>query len=282
MLKQLYRFLHPKFQNLFLEYKVAFKPRYGHGRPVHPELHSIIDQHRDTYVELIQAILSIREFLWEMGNAADSSDSKSPGWNNGFLPGLDIAALYGLMVHFQPRHYMEVGSGTSTKVVYKAKVDHQLNTVITSIDPQPRAEINELTDHVVRAPLEDIDLDKILSLGAGDMLFIDNTHRILPNSDATVFFLEILPRLHKGVIVHIHDVYLPYDYPQFMCDRFYSEQYGLAMYLLANPQKYQPLLANYFIYQDQHLADQLAPLWNHGNLQGVEHHGGSFWLRIAS
>ena len=191
MLKQLYRFLHPKFQNLFLEYNVTFKPRFGHGHPVHPELYSIIDRHRDTYVDLIEVILSIKESLWEMKDAADTPDSKSPGWNNGFLPGLDIASLYGLVVHFNPSRYVEVGSGTSTKVVYKAKVDHQLRTLIISIDPQPRAEIDELTDQVMRAPLEEIDLDIILSLGKGDVLFIDNSHRILPNSDATVFFLEI-------------------------------------------------------------------------------------------
>ena len=78
-----------------------------------------------------------------------------------------------------------------------------------------------------------------------------------------VFFLEILPKLKKGVIVHIHDIYLPYDYPQFMCDRFYSEQYGLAMYLLANEKKYEPLLPNYFIYCDTELSMQIAPFWSY-------------------
>ena len=102
----------------------------------------------------------------------------------------------------------------------------------------------------------------------------------MPNSDAMVFFLEILPRLKKGVIVHIHDVYLPYDYPQFMCDRFYSEQYGLAMYLLANPKKYETILPNYFIFEDKELSDIIAPIWNHKHLEGVEKHGGSYWLRI--
>ncbi len=89
-----------------------------------------------------------------------------------------------------------------------------------------------------------------------------------------------MPKLKKGVIVHIHDIYLPYDYPQFMCDRFYSEQYGLAMYLLANPKKYEPILPNYFIYKDKELSKQIEPIWNHNNLKGVERHGGSFWLRI--
>lgn len=96
-----------------------------------------------------------------------------------------------------------------------------------------------------------------------------------------VFFLEVFPRLQKGVIVHIHDVYLPYDYPDFMCERFYSEQYGLAMYLLANPERYRPILPNYFIHQDPKLNQIMDPLWDHPNLKGVERHGGSFWLEIG-
>lgn len=53
MIKQIYRFLNPKFQNLFLEYKVDFKPRYGHGKPAHKDLHKIIDSNRDNYKDLI-------------------------------------------------------------------------------------------------------------------------------------------------------------------------------------------------------------------------------------
>ena len=109
---------------------------------------------------------------------------------------------------------------------------------------------------------------------------MDGSHRILPNSDSMVFFLEVLPKIPKGVIVHLHDIYLPYDYPQFMCDRFYSEQYGLAMYLLANIQKYKPLLPNYFISQDKALSSIIDSIWDHPNLEDLERHGGSFWFTI--
>jgi hypothetical protein len=95
-----------------------------------------------------------------------------------------------------------------------------------------------------------------------------------------VFFMEILPRLQPGVIVHIHDIYLPYDYPPFMCDRFYSEQYTLAAFILANPTRYATLLPNYFISEDTELRKILAPIWNHPNLKDVEQHGGSYWIRI--
>lgn len=145
----------------------------------------------------------------------------------------------------------------------------------------PRAEIDQLADVVIRKPFEDIDYQKVLNLEAGDILFIDNSHRILPNSDSMVFYMEIFPQLNKGVIVHIHDIYLPYDYPQFMCDRFYTEQYGLAMYVMANPKRYKTIFPCYFVSEDEELAKQLEPIWNLDNLKEVERHGGSYWLQIG-
>jgi hypothetical protein len=212
----------------------------------------------------------------------DETDVNEPCWNNDFLPGLDIAALYTMVAEHKPKKYIEVGSGNSTKVAFKAKKDNQLDTEIISIDPMPRAEIDHLADKVVRKPFEDISHELIMDLDKGDILFIDNSHRILPNSDAMVFFMEVLPRLKDGVIVHIHDIYLPYDYPQFMCDRAYSEQYGLAFYLIANPKKYNTIFPNYFVSEDKELSGMLTDLWKTPNLQNVEQHGGSFWLQIRS
>jgi predicted O-methyltransferase YrrM len=278
MLKPLYRFLHPRFQTLFLEYKVHFAPRYGHGKPPHAGLYDIINAHRDTYRELLQQALTHRAAFQQI--TAGETDPAKPRWNNGFLPGLDIIGIYTLLAALKPARYVEVGSGNSTKVAYKAKKELGLNTEIVSIDPQPRAEIDALADRIIRAPFETVDYDFVLELQENDVLFIDNSHRILPNSDAMVFFMEILPRLKPGVVVQIHDIYLPYDYPQFMCDRFYSEQYGLAAFVLANPARYKPLLPCYFISEDPELSALLQPIWEHPNLNGVERHGGSFWLRI--
>ena len=280
MIKQIYRFLNPKFQNLFLEYKVDFKPRYGHGKSAHADLYSIIDLNRDKYRDLLSKALNYKDYIWEIKDSKNETDLTKPTWNNGFLPGLDIIGIYTLLSELKPNKYIEIGSGNSTKVAYKAKIEQNLKTEIISIDPKPRAEIDNLVNKVIRKPFEDIEFNILDELQENDILFVDNSHRILPNSDSMVFFLEILPRLKKGVIVHIHDIYLPYDYPQFMCDRFYTEQYGLAMYLLANPKKYEPILANYFIYEDKELSDLISPIWNHKNLKNVERHGGSFWIKI--
>jgi len=281
MLKSFFKRIHPKYQALINEYPVDMKPRYGYGLPPHKQLYDIIDAERNTYRALIDAALSNQNEIAEIQDSSKVTDSKLPGWNNGFLPGLDIIAIYTMISYYKPKRYVEVGSGNSTKVAFKVKQEQHNSLEITSIDPMPRAEIDQLADVVIRKPFEDIDYQKVLNLEAGDILFIDNSHRILPNSDSMVFYMEIFPQLNKGVIVHIHDIYLPYDYPQFMCDRFYTEQYGLAMYVMANPKRYKTIFPCYFVSEDEELAKQLEPIWNLDNLKEVERHGGSYWLQIG-
>ena len=280
MFKKIYRFLSPKFQTLFLDYKVEMKPRYGHGKPAHEGLLKIVEAHRSEYADFLSKALTFKDQIQQVKKQGDETNANLPVWNNGFLPGLDIVAIYAMLAVYQPKKYVEVGSGNSTKVAFKSKSENNLTTEIISIDPMPRAEIDQLATTVIRKPFEEIDYDVILNLEANDILFIDNSHRILPNSDSMVFYMEILPKLKKGVIVHIHDIYVPFDYPQFMCDRAYTEQYGLAMFMLANPAKYKTILQNYFISEDKELSSTIAPMWQHENLSGVEKHGGSFWLQI--
>ncbi|MBK8424964.1 MAG: class I SAM-dependent methyltransferase [Lewinellaceae bacterium] len=282
MLKKIYQFLHPRYQSLFLEYKVEMKPRHGHGLPPHARLYDIINAHRAEYAWWMEKIRQYKPQLQSILKADAVQDAIQPGWNNGFLPGMDIMALYTVLAELKPRRYVEIGSGNSTKVAHKAKTDLGLNTEIISIDPYPRAEIDHLADQIIRTPFEQLDNAFLRDLNENDVLFVDNSHRVLPNSDATVFFLEVLPELKKGVVVHIHDIYIPYDYPQFMCDRFYSEQYALAAFLLANPQHYIPMLPNYFISEDVELHSLITDMWEHPNLEGVERHGGSFWLKIGA
>lgn len=282
MLKAIYHFLSPKFQNIFLEYKVDFKPRFGHGLPSHSGLNGIIDEKREVYRNYLTSFLAYSDVFFGFKEDKNETDKNLPTWNNEFLPGLDIIAIYGLIREVKPNKYVEIGSGNSTKVVRKAILDGGLATKIISIDPYPRANIDELSDEIIRKPFENLtDFSVFDALEAGDIVFVDNSHRCLPNSDVTVFFLEILPRLKSGVLVQVHDIYLPYDYPQFMCDRAYSEQYMLAAFLLANPKKYSPILANYFISEDAELKTILKPIWEHKNMTSVERHGGSFWFKIG-
>ena len=279
--KQLYRFFSKRHQTVFLDYSVSPKPRKGLNP--HPQLYSLIADHRKTYQQLLESKLEHKERFFTIKTQQAESSKTEPVWNNGFLPGLDMLAIEGMLAAYKPAKYIEIGSGNSTKMARFAIKNNGLATKITSIDPYPRAEIDPLADNIIRKPLEDIaDISWICKeLAENDILFIDNSHRSFSNSDVTVCFLEILPYLKKGVIVHVHDIYLPYDYPDFMAERFYNEQYMLAGMVLSNPVRYQPLLPNYFISRDSELKQILNPLWNHPALAGVEQHGGSFWMRIG-
>jgi hypothetical protein len=245
-------------------------------------LYKIINENREEYKRHLNQLLTYTDNIQAIRKIGEETNENEPCWNNGFLPGLDIAAIYGMLAQYNPKNYIEIGSGNSTKVARKAINDLGLQTKITSIDPYPRASIDHLADKVIRKPFEQLTDNEFIieELGENDILFIDNSHRVFPNSDATICFLELLPKLKKGVIVHVHDIYLPYDYPQFMCDRYYNEQYMLAAFILANPEKYHTILPNYFVSEDEELRDLIAPLWNHKNLEGVERHGGSYWLSV--
>lgn len=281
-MKKLLKLLLPKYQKLILDYPVEMKPRYGHGKKPHEQLNKIIGENRDIYEKYLSEILVFKNIFHEIKTSDQERDENKIAWNNDFLPGLDIVSLYTMLAVYKPKNYIEIGSGNSTKVARKSITENDLDTNIISIDPFPRANIDHLSDEVIRMPLENIsDLKTITCrLEENDILFIDNSHRCFPNSDVTVSFLELLPALKKGVIVHVHDIYLPYDYPQFMCDRFYSEQYLLAAFILANPEKYKTIFPAYFISEDSKLAERISEIWDSPNTKDVEKHGGSFWLRI--
>ena len=279
MIKRFFKLAHPKFQKLILEYPVSFEPRYGHGQTAHPQLLSIIENGKDEYEKWLHSSLKYTEHFQAIKNNTEKPTAQEPFWNNLFLPGLDMVMLYTAISELKPKRYVEIGSGNSTKVAHKAITEQGLKTQIISIDPMPRAEIDALANTIIRSPFEDSNFDFLDELEENDILFVDNSHRVFPNSDATVFFLEVLPRLKKGVVVQIHDVYLPFDYPQFMCDRFYSEQYMLAAFLLANSEKYAPMIPNYYLSENKELSQIIEPIWS-AIPHVVEKHGGSFWLKI--
>jgi hypothetical protein len=204
-----------------------------------------------------------------------------PNWINLAFPALDAIALYGLLVQHRPRRYLEIGSGFSTKFARRAIRDHALPTRIVSIDPEPRAEIDEICDEVVRYPLEDVPSAIFESVTAEDFVFIDGSHRAFQGSDATVFFTEILPALPVGTLVGVHDIFLPADYPAAWLDWYLSEQYLLACWLLGGD-RLQVELPMHHIGLTPNLHGVLAPFWQHPSLAGANHFGGAFFFRLAA
>lgn len=255
--------------------------------PVVPRPRTFSRPGKDFFGELMTASEDrTTALLREMGPALaplaavteHESDPTLPFWSNPWLPPLDGATLYGLVATRRPALYMEVGSGFSTKFVRMAIRDHDLDTRIVSIDPQPRAEVDALCDEVVRSPYEDIDLDLLDRLGPGDMLFVDNSHRSFTNSDVTVFFTETLPYLAPGVVYGVHDIFIPHDYPAEWSDRFYAEQYLLMSYLAGGASGDEVLLATHHLAGSPHLLEHLLPALPAIDAPLV---GGGFWLTRA-
>lgn len=255
------------------------RPRYGYGRPTHPELQELISRNDDAYEKVLEAILSRREALSRIPSALDGD--REPTWRNPYLPALDGAALYTFLCDRQPSRYVEIGSGNSTRFVARAKRDCGLATEIVSIDPYPRAEVEALCDTSIRAPLETVDLSIFDKVAQGDIVFMDGSHRVFMNSDAVVFFLDVLFRLPPGVLVGVHDIYLPDDYDPWEADDFYSEQYLLALVLLADPGKLRIVLPADYVEKHSRLRRVLDPLWNEPALSGADHYGCAFWIETS-
>ncbi len=260
------------------DYRYDLESRWGFSRPPHELLQKQIDAHQANYGALLQSMAAqLPDFLkiaytLELGI--------EPAWDNAWLPALDGMAIYHFLVSRKPKLYREVGSGNSTKFAHRARRDHSLATQLVSIDPQPRAEIDSVCDEVVRQPLENADLSVFSRLQRGDVLFIDNSHRAFTNSDVTVFFLDVLPRLPDGVIVGIHDICLPFDYPPSWRYRYYNEQYLLACYLLAQRSGLQVRLPSHYLSQKwPELMEPLRPLWS--AQPNVPPYGCAFWLETA-
>jgi hypothetical protein len=209
----------------------------------------------------------------------EPSDERQPYWSNPWLPNLDAICLSGLVTKLNPRLYVEVGSGNSTKYVRRAILDHGLRTKIVSIDPHPRAVIDQLCDQIIRKELENCDLSLFADLTAEDVVFIDNSHRSFQNSDVTVFFTEILPSLKSGCHYGIHDIFLPNDYPEAWLSRWYNEQYLLMAYLLGGANGDEIVLPVHYVQQTPALLATLEPLLRHPALGGAMPLGGAFWMK---
>ena len=217
-------------------------PRWGHGRPPHPELATLIDANRDEQLQWLRAALATAAACrnWPIGE--NPGDPALPWRDNPFLRPADQAVLHGLLRHVRPERYLEVGSGMSTRVAWQARRGGGFPMEIVSVDPEPRLAISALCDRVHRRPLEEM-VDEFLALVTPrTVVFFDGSHRSFPGSDVTLFFLEILPRLPAGTIVHIHDIHLPVDYPRDLGPRFWSEQYLLAAYLLGGGHRLKVIL----------------------------------------
>jgi hypothetical protein len=265
---------------IFLNYPVNPEPRYGYGRPPHPELYRIIAGHEATYQTILSDLLEYTDDYLSIPRIALENDPAAPAWINRGIGTFDALQIYGFLCKFNPSNYFELGSGASTAFARRAINDHGLKTRILSFGPNPRYEIDEICDYTCRLPIEETDLSVFDELAEGDIIFVDDGHRVFENHGPTVFFLDIFPRLKKGVIVGVHDIFLPYDYPPEWLRLYYSEQYLLAAYLLSNSERYEILLPCKYVSENPRLREIMSDFWADPRMKGTQSDGISFWMRI--
>lgn len=261
--------------NIFSPYQYELKERssFRNGG-----IKCIFDKHyskfHNRYAWIVSLLKKYQPWLATIPFRMESETE--PFWSNTWLPYCDAAMLYMMVAERKPSIYMEIGSGNSTKFVAKAIRDHCLETSIISIDPVPRAEINTLCDECIRKPLEQCDLGIFDKLSPGDILTCDCSHRCFPNSDVSVFFCEVMPKLPPGLLYAIHDIALP---DECYASRAYNEQYMVAAYLLgggSGDEIYFPLA--YISAFTTLLAGKRVVL-NSGESLPLAQKGGFIWLK---
>jgi hypothetical protein len=178
----------------------------------------------------------------------------APRWEQDWFPALDAAAAYAMVRQRQPRRVIEIGSGHSTRFMARAVADGGLACAITAIDPKPRASIAGLAVQVVSKLCHEVGGDVFAALAAGDVLFVDSSHVLMPGSDVDSILNRILPSLPAGVLVHFHDMFLPDDYPRDWVWRGYNEQCAVAPLLHGGA--YKALFASH--YARTRMADAVA------------------------
>lgn len=204
-------------------------------------------------------------------------------FRNGAYSFGDAEILYDMIRRFQPRRLIEVGSGWSTRLAVEALRANAVRDPAYAcrhicIEPFEQPWLEAFGVEVVRQRVELVDPELFAGLEAGDILFIDSSHVVRPQGDVVTEFLEILPALAPGVLVHVHDVFTPRDYPPEWVlkeRRLWTEQYLMEAFLTHN-REFEVLCAvNWLSHNHRDKLAEATP-WL---VQHPGHEPGAFWFR---
>jgi predicted O-methyltransferase YrrM len=196
----------------------------------------------------------------------------------------DGTTLHCMLRHFQPKRVIEVGSGYSSACTLETAERFLSEDIqLTFIDPRPKL-LNQLFSveppkrkvEILPSIVQDIPLTTFDALEKDDILFIDSTHVMKTASDVNYEFLEILPRLKSGVVVHIHDIFWPFEYPDRWTleeNRSWNEIYALRAFLAFNYAFEIIYFSDYFWRFHREELVRNAPWLNRKS------GGGNIWLR---
>ncbi len=222
----------------------------------------------------------VSHHVHELADIPDDPPGK-PGvyyWNNHFWNNADALVQYGLVRSRQPRRLIEIGAGWSSLLLARALAQNKTPCSVIQIEPHPNRQVFGYLPPdwihyqclLQRAPMEVFE-----TLSAGDILFYDGSHCAKVASDVNWFFFRVLPRLKSGVLIHLHDIFLPQEYPEewiFRRGQTWNEQYVLQAFLMNN-NDYKIVIANRYLFI--HREKDLDALY-----RGIQpSHGVSFWMQ---
>jgi predicted O-methyltransferase YrrM len=234
-----------------------------------------LDFRREAQLQLLESFGSLKEELDRIPREPTNEFEFFLG--NGSFDETDALILYSMIRHFRPRRMIEVGCGNSTLLAAQAgRMNGGLD--LTCIEPFPSPKLEAGIPGVtrfLREKVQDVPLDVFSELGENDILFIDSSHVSKCGSDVNYLYLRVLPRLAPGVIVHAHDIFLPFEYLKewvLGLHIFWNEQYLLQAFLTGN-RDWEIVMSNCYLGRTARAEMQRVfptAKW---------HGGGSFWIR---
>jgi Methyltransferase domain len=181
-----------------------------------------------------------------LGVHARASDANGQGGGYGII---EAEVLYGFILRHKPKRIIQVGCGVSTSVILRAAEVAGYVPDITCVEPYPSAYLLSMGKEgrikLMGVPAQDVDQLVYAALQSGDMLFVDSTHTVKPGSEVNRIILDVLPRLGRGVFVHFHDIYFPYDYQRSVLtdELFFNTESSLLHAYLADNARIRILLS---------------------------------------
>lgn len=244
-------------------------------RPALPEVIPGIELHRERQWQLLQQFQSLYH---EWPNHKPEGQGRYRPQNTAFAPS-DAILLYAMMRTYKPQRIIEIGSGWSSGVMAYTNEQFFGHAIdLTFIEPYPELLLSILKPDdpqrvtIIPSPVQEVPWAIFEQLEANDILFVDSTHVSKLDSDVNFLLFEVFPRLAKGVIIHIHDVFFPFEYPYEWLSKgmFWNEQYILRAFLQFN-ETFQILLFTSLMIRE-HRA------WVEAHMPECLKEGGGLWL----
>jgi predicted O-methyltransferase YrrM len=235
-----------------------------------------IDLNTQDQIDLVK---DLSKFYEELPFTATKQAHLRYYFENEYYSYTDGIVLYSMIRHFKPKRIIEVGSGYSSAIMLDTNelfFNNEIN--LTFIEPYPERlysllkESDKKSSEIIVSDLQLVPLEHFEKLNSGDILFIDSTHVVKTGSDVNYILFEILPKLNKGVLIHFHDVFYPFEYPKDWVFKGFNwnEDYFLKAFLMYN-NKFKVKLFSEYLHMHHKEVFQKMPIT-------YKNTGGNLWL----